>query len=318
MPGRINNITVLMPAYNCAKYIKASIRSILNQTYKDFEFLIIDDGSTDNTCEIVESFKDNRIIYKKTENKGTAAALNYGLDIASGDWIARIDAGDLNVPERLERQIKFLNVNPDYDIVSSWSVYFNEKGKILFPFCVPIRHEDILRDLNLHNPINESGVFYNKDLIKAERYDESFLVYEDYELFYRIKEKVKFYNLPEFLVFTLVRKNAKSSIMKDEKIYEMLFNNAFKNLVHSSNSKGTAFYWTSNIAWINFFYGEKKDARKYFYNSFSMKNILSFIATFLPENLFQKLIKSRIKYRYNAVKERNGKFKKQLAELLKN
>ncbi|RPI18218.1 MAG: glycosyltransferase family 2 protein [Ignavibacteriae bacterium] len=318
MSAGIKQITVLMPAYNCAKYIKASIKSILNQTYKDFELLIVDDGSTDNTCEIVESFKDERIIYKKTEHKGTAAALNYGLDNASGDWIARIDADDLNVPVRLEKQVKFLNANPDYDVISSWSVYFNDKNRILFPLREPIIHEDIVLNLNLHNPLNQSGVMYNKELIKKERYDESFLLYEDYELFYRLRNKVKFYNIAEFLVYTRVRKDAKSSALKDEKIYEMLFNNAFKKLINSSNSKGEAFYWTSNIAWINYFFGDKKDARKYLYHSFSMKNILAYAATFLPENLFQKLLRLRLKYRINAIKENKKKFKEELKRLLKD
>jgi glycosyltransferase involved in cell wall biosynthesis len=316
MPGRIKNITVLMPTYNCAEYIKASARSILNQSFSDFELLIIDDGSTDNTCEIIESFKDSRIVYKKTENKGTGTALNYGLENASGDWIARIDADDLNVPERLEKQIKFLNANPEFDIISSWSVYFNNKGKILFPLREPITPEEIVLGLNLHNPLNQSGVMYKRDLIKNEKYDESFLIYEDYELFYRIREKVKFYNIPDFLVYTRVRGDSKSSVIKDEKIYEMLFNNAFKNLLNADNSKGKAFYWASNIAWVNFFYGNKKDARKYLYHSFSMKNILAYITTFLPESIFRKLIKSRLKYRIIAIKEDKGKFKKELNILL--
>src|SRR5438132_11921709 len=126
MPEPVKNISVLMPAYNCGKYIAQSINSILNQTYKDFEFIIIDDGSTDNTEEIVLSFKDPRIIYRKTVNKGTSAALNLGLSLALNEWVARIDADDLNVPSRLEKQVKFLNENPGYDIVSSWSVYFKE------------------------------------------------------------------------------------------------------------------------------------------------------------------------------------------------
>src|SRR6266487_3978128 len=114
MPENIKNISVLMPAYNCGNYIADSIKSILNQTFKEFELIIIDDGSTDNTGEIVNAFKDSRILYKKKENKGTAAALNYGLSIAAGDWVARIDADDLNIVTRLEKQLKFLEENPDY------------------------------------------------------------------------------------------------------------------------------------------------------------------------------------------------------------
>src|SRR5688572_23962176 len=115
-----------MPAYDCGKLIAQSIKSILNQIYNELDFIIIEDGSTDNTEEIVNGFKDSRIIYKKTENKGTSAALNYGLKFCTGEWVARIDADDLNIPGRLETQVNFIETNPQYDIISSWSVYFKE------------------------------------------------------------------------------------------------------------------------------------------------------------------------------------------------
>src|ERR1051325_2612711 len=126
-----------MPVYNGSEYVRQSVFSILNQTYKDFEFLIIDDGSTDDTADIINSIKDERIIYKKIEHAGTAAALNYGIKISKGDWIARIDSDDLNTKTRLECQIEFIKEHPEYDVISSRSIYFNDSGNILFFWDVP-------------------------------------------------------------------------------------------------------------------------------------------------------------------------------------
>ncbi|MCI0448483.1 MAG: glycosyltransferase [Chlorobi bacterium] len=315
MPKKINDITVLMAAYNCAEYIGHSIKSILNQTYKEFEFIIIDDGSMDNTEEIVSGFKDSRIIYKKTNNKGTSAALNYGLKLASGEWIARIDADDLNIPSRLEMQTNFLNGNPEYDFVSSWSVYFKSPSKILFLLREPITHSQIYKYLNLHNPLNQSGIMYRKKIIKKEGYNESFRNNEDFELFYRIRDKVRFYNIPEFLVYTRVRPESKSNLNENSNVYEMLFNPAFKNLIEAK-SKGEHFYWASTLAWINFFYGNRKDARGYLKKSGSLKNWVAYLATFLPDKYFYKLIDLRLRYRLQNIFRSKKYYKNELRILL--
>lgn len=316
MPGKVNKISVLMPAYNCGKYIAQSIKSILNQTYSDFEFIIIDDGSTDDTESIINNSKDKRIQFYKTEHKGTASALNYGVSKASGDWIARIDADDLNVPERLEKQVLFLNENPEYNAVSSWSVYFNNSGKILFPLREPVEHSDIYEYLKLHNPLNQSGLIMQKELLEKNKFNEDFTKYEDFELIFRIRDEARFYNIPEFLVFTRLRSDSKTNSMNDEQMYDVLYNHSFKNLV-GAKSKGRSFYWATNIAWINYFYGDKKDARKYLYNSFSWKNVTAYILTFLPAGLFNRFINGRWRYRLGAMFINKSAFKKQLQLLFK-
>lgn len=316
MPPSLKNITVLMPVYNRSKYVEKSIRSILKQTYKEFEFLIIDDGSTENIEETVSSFKDSRIIYKKPDkNKGTAAALNYGLKLAKGDWVARIDSDDLNTPDRLETQIKFLDENPEYDIVSCWSVYFKDPWKILFLLKEPVEHKEIYKYLNLHNPINQSGVIYRKKIIKREGYNENYLNNEDFELFYRIRDKVKFYNIPRFLVYTRVTKDSLSYTCSNKNVYDFLFPPAFKSLMESQG-KGKSFFWASNIAWINYFYGNRKDSRSYFANSFSIRNILAYFTTLFPEKLFNKFLNSRIKYRFQALFYGKKLYRNELRELL--
>jgi glycosyltransferase involved in cell wall biosynthesis len=312
----IKNISILMPAYNSGKFIEQSIKSILNQTFKEFEFIIINDGSTDNTEEIINKFKDSRIVYKKTVNRGTSAALNLGLDIASSDWIARIDSDDLNTKDRLETQIVFLNDNPDYDIISCWSAYF-EKNKIKFLLQEPTEHSRIYRMLSLHNPLNQSGVIYKKEIIKNERYNEKILYNEDFELFHRIKDKVRFYNLPEFLVHTRIRKDSKSNLQNNKNIYDFIIRDANHNLMNAT-SKGQHFYWTNIIAWINFFYGERNESRNYFLHSPKIKNIISYICTFLPEKSFYKFINWRPKYRIRAIFTNKSVYNRELRNLLTN
>jgi len=315
MPESVKNISVLMPAYNCGKYIAVSIRSILNQTFKEFEFIIIDDGSTDNTSEIINSFKDHRIIYKKTENKGTSAALNYGLSIASAEWIARIDADDINVPERLAKQVKFIESNPEYDIISSWSVYFADPAKVLFLLKEPLEHADIYEYLNLHNPINQSSVIYRKEKILAAKYNEQYSANEDFELYHRIRDDVRFCNIPEFLVYTRVRKSSRTYSAGSRSSYDFLYPFAFKNLL-DSKSKSDYFYWTSALAWVNFFFGNKKEARGFFKNSFSLKNLAAYLSTFLPQKSFDKLINLRPRYRLRNIFTNTNAYRQELIKLL--
>jgi len=316
MPEKIKGISVIMPAYNSAKYIKYSIKSILNQSYAQFELIIINDGSDDNTEEIVAGIKDGRIQYFKTENKGTAAALNYGVAKAKYDWIARIDADDLNSSDRLEKQVDYLLKNPGTDVISSWSVYFNNRGKILFFLLPPVQHNDILNLLNLHNPLNQSGLIFRKSIILKDKYNENFEINEDFELFYRIREKVKFHNIPDYLVYTRMHSKSKSRTIRNNHVYNMLLTPAFKNML-DSKSKGDHFYWAGNIAWINFFYGNRKESRSYFKKSFSLKNTLALIATFLPDKFFYKLIDYRLKYRIFAVFKDKKRYKAELKKLLK-
>ena len=289
MPVINTKISVLMPAYNCSKYIKAAINSILNQTYKEFEFIIIDDGSTDNTADIISSFKDSRIKYYKTEHKGTSAALNYGITLCSNEWIARIDADDLNITTRLEKQMKFIEENPECDVISSWSVYFRDPAKILFLLKEPLYNNEIYKYLDIHNPLNQSAMICRKSIFNDVKFNENIDSAEDYELLYRIRENVNFAIIPEFLVYTRLRDDSRTMTGSRGNLYNMLYNNAFKKML-DSKSKGDHFYWASVAAWLNFFYGERSDARGYFRNSFSFKNTAAYLTTFLPVKYFLKLI----------------------------
>lgn len=316
MPEAIKEISVVMPAFNSSQYIAQSIRSMLRQSHEEFEFIIVNDGSTDKTEEIVLSFNDPRIRYFKTDNKGTAAAMNYGISKAQFKWIARLDSDDLNSPDRLEKQVNFLNENTEIDVLSTWSIYFNDKGRILFFLYPQTEHKEIVRAMNLHNPVNQSGLIFRKSLLRKNKYNEKFLFNEDFELMQRIKDEAKFHNIPEYLTYTRVSGGSKSYLHRKSNVHDFLFNPAFKNLL-DSKSKGEHFYWASVTAWINFFYGNRKQARSYFKTSISIKNAIAYLATFLPEETFEKLINSRIKYRAHAIWVNKKKYYSELNRMIK-
>src|SRR5690606_10551481 len=131
MPTIVPKISVLMPAYNAGSHIREAIESILQQTFTDFEFLIINDGSTDDTLEIIRSYDDARIRLVSRPNKGLIATLNEGMELAVTNYIARFDADDICVPTRLEEQYNFLQNNPDYILVGSDVNYLDKDGNFL-------------------------------------------------------------------------------------------------------------------------------------------------------------------------------------------
>jgi glycosyltransferase involved in cell wall biosynthesis len=298
-----------MPAYNCGKYISHSIKSILNQTYINFELIIIDDGSNDNTAEIVRNINDGRIIYEKTDHKGTSAALNRGVYLAKGDWIARIDADDLNTPDRLEKQIKFFSVNPQYNVISSWSVYFSNEGNVCYLWKSPVNHEEIYESLNLLNPLNQSGLLIKKNLLLENKFDESFIYFEDYELMYRIRNKAKFYNIPDLLVYTRIRDDSKSVIGNTNKIYNLLFPSSIERLLKSETSKELR-YWNGICGDLCLYYGNLNDATKYYRKSFKLENYFKIFMILILGEKIRILFKKNIKLRFKNIFMNKTKFRK--------
>jgi len=202
MTENSTKVTVLMPAYNAEKYIAEAIQSVLQQTFRDFRLLIVDDGSTDNTLQIIQSFSDNRIDVIHQSHKGIAAALNKGLLKTASEYIARFDADDICFPERLLQQVSFLDSHPDYIIVGSEAEYISENGEHLFHFkSVGHTHEQIIRKIYSYCPFIHSSVMYKKDaVIKAGGYSVHAHNFEDYLLWMQLLKSGKFYNLPQQLI----------------------------------------------------------------------------------------------------------------------
>jgi glycosyltransferase involved in cell wall biosynthesis len=195
-------ISVIMPVYNGSKYLAESIESILNQTYTHFELIILNDCSTDNSKEIIESYiaKDHRIVFvDKQQNVGPALLRNEGIDMAKGEFIALNDADDVALPTRFEKQIKVFENDADLFLCGSWYTVFGEglKDKVIKNTEDDKKLKVDFLD-NCH--IGNSTVMFRKSLLGNHRFNPEFIPAEDYELWDRLIKKQKFYNIQESLL----------------------------------------------------------------------------------------------------------------------
>lgn len=217
-------ITVLMPAYNAGKYIGEAIASVLKQSFCDFELLIINDGSIDNTAKVIESFHDSRIVLIHQQNKGIAAALNNGLRHSLAQYIARFDADDICYPDRLKIQYEFMTAYPEYHILGSAADYMDVEGNYIFTQH-PVAHlnEEIQELKYTVCPFIHSSVFYKKEVILINGgYNEHAYTFEDHFLWVNILKNQKACNLS--LPLIKVRLNPES-ITIDERWRTRKFRN---------------------------------------------------------------------------------------------
>jgi len=206
--------SVIMSVYNEEKYLKGAIESILNQSFKDFEFIIIDDGSTDRSSQILDRYakKDKRIklIYQK--NIGLTKSLNKALELARGEYIARMDADDIAYKFRFEKQIRFLKKHPKIGLVGNYVDVIDEKGEKIGQLIYPIDDKKIRELLIKKNPFCHSTVMLRKSVIeKTKGYDEDFSTGEDYDFWMRISKYYQMANLPETLGAWRMRKESITS-----------------------------------------------------------------------------------------------------------
>lgn len=189
-------ISVIMPAYNAEKYVAEAINSILSQTFTDFEFIIINDASTDSTKNIIESFQDPRIkLINNEQNKCVAKSLNIGISAAKGKYIARMDADDISLPQRFQTQFNFMEQNPDIDICGSWIETFGENKCVI---KVPENNNDIKDELFFSCSMLHPTVIFKRDL--NLQYFSDFPRAEDYDLWCRKINELKFANIPKVLL----------------------------------------------------------------------------------------------------------------------
>jgi len=202
-------VTVLMSVYNGQNYLREAIESVLCQTWSDFEFLIIDDGSTDNSREIISSFDDSRIILiNNSSNIGLTKSLNYGLHQARGKFIARLDADDVSHPRRLEHQVSYLKSHSDVALLGTWAKVIDENGKALRNTCLPTNPFLLKWRMLFANQIVHSSVMFSpKKVGRLGGYDASFSYSQDYDLWLRVMERYQIALFPKILVYR--RKHSK-------------------------------------------------------------------------------------------------------------
>lgn len=201
-------ISVIMPAYNAEKYIGEAIDSILCQTYADFEFIIINDGSSDRTEEIILSYNDSGIVYvKNKKNLGVTVSLNRGLELAGGEYIARMDADDISMPERFEKQVAYLDLHCHAAVVGSNIEIFNTNGVVSTGWSSTDPSQmkvDLFFSCGLAHP----SVMMRHDVIRElGGYDPNYNGLEDYELWCRVIEKHEITTLPDVLLRYRIHEN---------------------------------------------------------------------------------------------------------------
>jgi len=199
--------------YNGAKYLEQSLQSILGQTLKDWELVVIDDGSTDATPEILDHWsKDKRVkIITNESNLGLTKSLNLGLRECFGKYVARWDGDDVCDPERLQKQYEFMEANPELALCGSQGWYLDEKGERIKEKNLPVDYDAIQAKLLFNNQFIHSSLFIRRSVIEQEGfYNESFKTSQDYELVLRLAKKYPVMNLTERLVDWRVGKNSLS------------------------------------------------------------------------------------------------------------
>jgi|694.fasta_scaffold155536_2 glycosyltransferase involved in cell wall biosynthesis len=217
-------ISVLMPVYNCESYIAEAVESILNQTFSDFELLIIDDCSTDNTVSIIKSYNDSRInLIVKPINSGYTNSLNYGLTIAKGEFIARMDGDDISLPTRFEEQIKVLSNNLKVIVCGTNASIIGSEQDII----KPEKHETIFANMIVSNPIIHPSVIIRKSVLDNLEYDKLKEPAEDFDLWTKLIWKGDFYNIQKKLLLYRVHENNITKIK----------NKTQKDNVYNSRSK---------------------------------------------------------------------------------
>jgi len=304
-------ITVMMPCFNAEYFISDAIQSVLVQSFRDFEFLIINDGSTDRTRELIKSFKDERIVVIDQKNQGVAVALNNGLKHARAPYIARFDADDICFANRLEKQYRFMISNPDCIIAGSGADYIDNSGNYIFTHLPQFTTHDEIQQLHYNLcPFIHASVIYKKDLISRIGYNKNAHSFEDHLLWLQAKGMGKMYNMREPLIS--VRLNPGSLTMderKRSKEFHRIKNKALleKNInsedgdrlmaiisnQNSSKNKEGAYYslLAKKFLWNNYdpLKARTNMKKAITLNAFDIKDYLLLFISYLPKNVIYNL-----------------------------
>ena len=286
-------ISVIMSVYNGEKYLAEAIESILEQTFKDFEFIIIDDGSTDKSLEILKEYakKDSRIkIIANQKNIGLTKSLNIGIKQAQGEYIARMDADDISLPHRFEKQICFLEKNPSYGAIGTSTKIIDKNGRVIKKVKLVKSWVVIKQMLKFGNCfVHGSMMFKRYDYFKAGGYRKFFPVGQDFDLWLRMSKIKKMKNLKQCLYLWRKTKGSISSKKIDAQfkigalaLYEYRYRKNLKlkedfevnNFINKLNSKERRRY---NMCLGNLYlrHGNVRMAEKYYVNQ-GMFNCLFF------------------------------------------
>jgi glycosyltransferase involved in cell wall biosynthesis len=301
-------ITVLMPVYDCAAYVESAVRSVLDQTFTDFEFLIIDDGSTDDTRKKILRFNDERIKIFPREREGLVSQLNFGLKQARGEFIARTDGDDIMVPHRLRIQLQFLKSHHEVGVVGSSFIMIDEKENQIGIERYPETDEEIRNAFPVYNPIPHPSVMYRRSLVMSVNgYRDEFFPVEDLDLWLRLSRSTTFSNIDDPLMLKRVGKNSVTALhQKETKAVHLLLGRQYLNdEMKFVRTKDEQFQLELKMARCEYYYGMPTMSRSLFvsllrrrpYNLVVLRYLLS---SALSENAKNKIRSSRL---LNALKK---------------
>ncbi len=261
-----------MPVYNSAKYIKMTIDSVLNQTFKEFEFIILDDCSTDNCIEIIKKYNDLRIVLVQNNVKqGHIKLLNYGIDISKGQYIARMDSDDICLPTRFEDQLEVFYNNPKISVVFTKSYIIDNKNNFICESWRPKELKNILNWLPYKNFIPHPSVMIQKNiLIENEKYDINCNLNEDLQLWYKIyRNGGKFYYLKKNLLLYRINPASIQNVYGNDSFNENYTFRIIKECFSNKSKIKAIEYAINNWKKINF-----KEKIVFFFKLFIPFNII--------------------------------------------
>ncbi|HOW35827.1 MAG TPA: glycosyltransferase [Candidatus Omnitrophota bacterium] len=233
-------VTVLMTVYNAGLYLAHSIKSVLRQTYKDFELLIIDDCSSDGSFQVASSFNDDRIkVHRNSSNMGQTKSLNVGLKLAAAPYVARIDADDMVFSRWLQEQVAFIEDHPELSVASTQAVIIDENHNLQKTLRSSVAQEEILLKSLIRSPINHVGSIMRRNIILENGgYDENFKIAADYDLWSRLIERgYKISSTKETLVAIRVHSQSVSILERGGRDRSELLQIMHKNIKTLANAQ---------------------------------------------------------------------------------
>lgn len=250
-------VSVLMSCYNAAEFLSEAIESILFQTFKDFEFILIDDGSSDETLAIIKDYaeRDKRIIVIGKENSGQRRSLNLGIRVAKGAWIARLDADDVALPSRIDDQISFVRKNPSVVLVGTNCIEIDEEGLFIKRHVYPTDHSRLVkRFLGGGSPFPHSSAFFRRDVAVALGGYCERQISEDMLLWLRLSEVGNIACLPSCLI--MFRRHSDQISLHNHGLTWLIFGYAarvchiLKSRGVDDPSMGNEYDWKVFVDWL--------------------------------------------------------------------
>lgn len=245
-------VSVIIPCYNSEKYIETAVHSIINQSYKKIEIIVTDDCSTDKSYEILKELEkiDRRIkVFRNIENLKIVNTLNNMVSLCNGKYIARMDADDISLPSRIEKEVIFLEKNPDIDIVGCNVIHIDEAGNKIRKTILPRTPEQVEKMKIFRTPFYHPAVMIRANVLKENKYDLNFLYTEDYELWLRILQKRKGANLGKRLLKYRIHNYqiSKNQTFRQVSLLTLIFKKYYSDVFNQLEADSYGLYVGANI-----------------------------------------------------------------------